>query len=114
MKRSPMPPRRTPLLPKRLNTAERIRRSKVREQVFARAGYRCELAGHGECFGPLTFHHRRKASAGGGYTVANGSSLCGSHNDRLEADADLAAFARSVGLVVRHGDDGFDLLGEAS
>lgn len=112
MKRSPMPRSRKPLLPKRLDTAERIRRSAIRDEVFRRDGG-CRMAGHGECFGPLTFHHRRKASAGGAYSVDNGAALCAAMNDRIESDADFAALARSLGLVVRRGDDEWDACGEA-
>lgn len=76
--------------------------ARVRDEVFRRDRV-CQLrevAGAGRCFGPLTFHHRRKAAQGGGYTVENGSALCSSHNDRLEAEPELAALARTLGLVV--------------
>lgn len=78
-----------------------------RELTFARDRYRCRLEGvpgAGRCFGRISFHHRRKASQGGPYTVANGATLCLGHNDRLESDADLAALGRRLGLVLRAGD----------
>lgn len=85
--------------PKRLTSAERA----VRAAVFERDGG-CLLAHHSPCFGVLTPHHRRKAGQGGAYTEANLVALCAAHNDQLEADADLAAYARSIGLVLRRGD----------
>lgn len=78
----------------------------TREEVFARDGWRCRLLavdGH-RCYGPLTFHHRRKAGQGGGYTLTNGAAVCATGNSALEADADLARAARAIGLVVRRGD----------
>lgn len=75
--------------------------------LAVRDGYRCALAGvagAGECFGRPTFQHRRKASQGGAYDEANGATLCSFHNQRIEADADLAALARSLGLVLLRGD----------
>lgn len=86
-------------------------RPSVRAAVFARDGYRCRLAdvdGAGRCFGGLTFHHVRKESQGGVYTVDNGASLCAHHNDELEANADLAAIARRLGLVERREDRAAD------
>lgn len=102
------PPRpkckRRRLTPKPLPPEERDRRAEVRSAVFARDGFRCLLGRvveAGPCFGPLTFHHRRKAAQmSNGYTVANGATLCSSHNDRLESDADLAALGKRLGLVV--------------
>lgn len=115
-RRSPFPRSTTPLRrsalargtnqlqAKPLPPAELARRRAVREEVFARDGG-CRLAGvegAGRCFGqPMTFHHRRKASQGGAYTVANGACLCSGHNDQLEADADLAALGVVLGLVIR-------------
>lgn len=96
-----------PIKRKRLSADERRRRDEVRTAVFKRDGYRCLFAGvhgAGPCFGQLTFHHRRKASQGGEYSVANGGSLCVHHNDELEADADLAVLGRSLGLVLLAGD----------
>jgi 5-methylcytosine-specific restriction endonuclease McrA len=76
----------------------------IREAVFERDGYRCQLGHWSPCFGPLTPHHRRKASQGGRYTLENLTALCSSHNDQLEADPVLAAYARSIGLVLRRED----------
>ena len=102
---------RKPLKSKKRRTpAERA----VRERVFERDGH-CQLVGHGDCFGPLTPHHRRKESDQGAYSEANLVSLCSFHNGQLEADADLARVGRRLGLVVRRGDDGWEQLGgEAS
>jgi len=92
----------------------RSTRSEIRARV-ARRDRVCQVAAlvddAGRCFGGLTPHHRRKASAGGGYTEANLVAVCAHHNDQLEADADLAAAARRVGLVVRRGDPEWDQLG---
>lgn len=63
------------------------------------------------CRGPLTPHHRRKASQGGAYTVENLVAACAGCNGALEADADLARWAHSVGLVVRRGDAEWATLG---
>jgi hypothetical protein len=82
-------------------------RKRVREAVFFRDGYRCQLAGvtdAGRCFGELTPHHKLKEGQGGAYTVENLVSLCAHHNDQLEADANLAALARRMGLVLRTTD----------
>jgi 5-methylcytosine-specific restriction endonuclease McrA len=83
----------------------------IREAVFRRDSHRCQLADLGGCFGGLTPHHRRKASQGGGYNLANLATLCAHHNDELEADADLARLARERGLVVRRGDSEWETLG---
>jgi hypothetical protein len=99
--------------PKRRN--ERDARRAVRDEVFARDGWSCQVAARvpdpGSCAGPLTPHHRRKAGQGGAYSVENISAVCAHHNERLEADADLAARARAAGLVVRPGDPEWDRLG---
>ncbi len=92
---------------------ERARRLDVRRAIVKR-DRGCVLAGvpgAGDCFGGLTPHHRRKASAQGGYTVENLVCLCAGHNDGLESDADLARLGRDRGLVVRRGDPEFELLG---
>lgn len=84
--------------------AELEQRPRIRAAVFLRDGYRCRLAGidgAGRCFGDLTPHHVVKASQGGAYDIGNLVSLCAQHNDRLEADADLARLAMSLGLVER-------------
>lgn len=52
---------------------------------------------HGTCFGPPTFHHLRKASAGGIVSHGNGVCLCAGHNTRVE---DHPAWAKRIGLVV--------------
>lgn len=76
----------------------------IRQAVFARDRWRCQLEdvkAAGPCRGRLTYHHRRKASQGGEFTVENGATLCLHHNCELEADADLAALAVTLGLVIR-------------
>lgn len=76
----------------------------VRQAVFARDRWRCQLegvAGAGSCLGRLTYHHRRKAGQGGAFTMENGATLCWSHNKRLEQDADLARLGVELGLVIR-------------
>ncbi len=89
----------------------------VRLQVLAR-DRACQLAALGagvyavpDCIGGVTVHHRRKAAQGGGYTVANLVRMCAGCNDALEADADWARWAHSVGLVVRQGDPEWASLG---
>jgi 5-methylcytosine-specific restriction endonuclease McrA len=82
-------------------------RKEVRARVFARDRFTCVLrgvAGAGTCFGPLTPHHKLKASQGGAYSEENLVSMCSSMNDRLESDADLAARARKLGYVILRGD----------
>jgi hypothetical protein len=103
--------KRTRLRP--VSAKRRARRGEdavVRAAVFARDRV-CRLWGEGRCFGPLTPHHRRKASQGGGYTLENLVALCAHHNEALEADAERADRARTMGLVVRRGDADYDLLG---
>jgi hypothetical protein len=76
----------------------------IREQTFERDGWTCRLAGFtqlGPCMGPLTFHHKQKASAGGGYTVDNGITLCAQHNSAIE---DFPLLARQLGMVKRSWD----------
>lgn len=119
MKRTPLPPRttplrRTPLRSGRTKTKRRpdplpvaIAKDIVRRDMLARDGHRCQLdnvPGAGRCAGRLTPHHRRKSGQGGGYTLENLVTLCAGHNDRLEADADLALLARTMGLVLKRGD----------
>jgi hypothetical protein len=113
-----MKPRRTPLAPRSAKTiAAAPAHDVIREQVFARDRV-CQVAllarrsyAAGPCHGPLTPHHRRKASQGGAYTVECLVAVCRGHNDALEADAGLARWARTVGLVVRRGDPGWEALG---
>ncbi len=89
----------------------------VRLRVYARDGV-CQVYawGYGRyavgpCHGPMTPHHRRKASAAGSYTFENLVAVCQGHNEALESDADLAKWARTVGLVVREGDPEWASLG---
>lgn len=75
-----------------------------REFVFARDRH-CKLAGWWDpCRGPLTPHHVLKASQGGPYHRDNLVALCAHHNGLIEADADLAALARQLGLVKLRSD----------
>lgn len=86
-----------PISDKRRDTfAERDR---IRAEVFERDDYRCRLTAIGTpCFGPLTPHHVRKASAGGSYSPDNLLSACAHHNGWIE-DHPIAAAA--LGLVIR-------------
>lgn len=96
-----------PIKRKRKPAGELRAEAEVRAVVFARAGYRCQLAdqaGAGSCWGGLTYQHRRKASQGGQYTVENGAALCAHHNTELEANADLAQLGVQLGLVLLAGD----------
>ena len=79
---------------------EKPERDTVRQAVFERDG-RCRLTGMGvgECFGPPTYHHIRKASQGGQYTVQNGAMLCAFHNGEIEKSAEVALRACALGLV---------------
>lgn len=131
MKRSPLPPRRKPLArstkpiprtsPKRSTrkssaparssrsrtTPAPDRKAEIRAELFQRDRV-CRLRGvpgAGKCHGPLTPHHRRKGGQGGGYTLDNLVALCAWHNDELEADADLALLGRTMGLVLKRGDE---------
>lgn len=81
--------------------ADLPRRAAVREAVFRRDGWTCRLAtttSAGPCFGPLTPHHVKKASAVGAYSEENIVTLCAGHNTWVE-DFPLAATA--LGLVQR-------------
>lgn len=113
MKRTPMPPRstplqrstwnpdrqplarrtqlerRTPLAPvSQVRAAARDVEAEVRAAVFARDG-RC-LLDHltrvaGRCMGRATFHHLLKANVSRyGYTFDNGVCLCERHNGWVE------------------------------
>lgn len=106
----------------RLDVDERA----VREAVFASDGHRCRLRDQvgtfvpvdgdrlvvevPRCWGPLTFQHRRKASAQGAYVEANGATLCAGHNRWVEDEPDAAKLADSY-LVVREGDPEWEQLG---
>lgn len=77
----------------------------VREQVFRRDGWRCQLltldAGH-RCTGtPLTPHHLEKSWKGGPYAEANLVTLCAGGNTWVEDHPDDAW---ELGLVVRTGE----------
>jgi len=74
-------------------------RREIRERVFVRDGYRCQANWPAtECFGPLTVHHLKKASAGGTYTEGNLVTTCSHHNSLIE---DFPITAQSLGLVIR-------------
>lgn len=73
----------------------------IRQQVFERDGHKCRIAPFlpdDRCFGKLTVHHVRKASAGGGYTVENLVTACVHHNEWVE---DHPIEAEGLGLVKR-------------
>lgn len=110
LKRTPLP-KRTKRLSYRSKRREeeQAERFVVRQHVFARDHWRCQmpnvLARHGrdrdtagQCMGELTFHHVRKASGGGAYTAENGLSLCATHNTFVE---DHPMLATELGLVRR-------------
>ena len=79
---------------------EKSDRDRVREAVFARdKGCRLYGQGVGPCMGEPTFHHIKKASAGGEYSVDNGAQLCSYHNGAIESNTNVAARARELGLV---------------
>lgn len=105
--------RRLPARSKKVE-ADLPRRAEVRARVL-HPGAECHLSPRrmglqanvrlvGLCFGPLTPHHVRKAGQGGAYDDDNLVPLCAFHNGLLEADADVAALGRSLGLVKRRGD----------
>ena len=101
--------KRTDELPERravwavVHTRDRVCQVRV---IAAATGYAAP-----PCRGRLTPHHRRKASAGGAYTTTNLVVACAGCNEAMEADADLARWAHSVGLVVRRGDEEWERLG---
>lgn len=91
----------------------------VRDQVFARDGFRCLLSrplslspslflilsggpllGH-KCFGPNTPHHILKAGQGGSYDTLNLVTLCVLANDLVE---EYPGQAWNLGLVQLAGD----------
>jgi hypothetical protein len=103
--------RRTPLKSRSARKqADKPSEDKIRQVVFARDYQTCRMAWHqdSECAGPLTYHHLRKAGAGGAYTVDNGVTLCAGHNTWVE---DHPEEATMLGLVVREGDPGWESLG---
>lgn len=101
----------------------------VRDAVFARDGHTCRLRAQvgvfvtvddarlvveiPRCLGPLSFHHRRKASASGAYVEANGAALCVGHNRFVEDEPEVAV-AVDPFLVVREGDPEWESLGRRS
>src|SRR5687767_4128374 len=57
-------------------------------------------------------HERRRRSQGGSLTKrVNLATLCSPCNNLIESDADVAAFAHRVGLVVRRGDPEWEEMG---
>lgn len=104
----------------RLDPSER----EVREAVFARDGYRCQLRDFMReqrtlgarvvevplCYGGLTYHHRRKAGAQGAYTLANGATLCVEHNYWVEDEPEATKLVLPS-LVVREADPEWEQLG---
>ena len=95
----------------RSKEAERRMEAQVREMVFAR-DRGCVLRSDPEhrCLGVMTPHHRRKASSGGAYSMANLITLCSFHNGDVE---DRPAYYRErfPELVVREGDAEYESLG---
>lgn len=75
----------------------------IREAVFDRDGG-CVMFdnGWGECAGPDTPHHLKKASAGGSYTLTNLVTLCARHNGMVEDKPDEA---EARGLVIHPWQD---------
>lgn len=99
---------RNRIKPSRLTDADIQARRLIREIVFRRDNGECQLAGltnAGKCFGPLTPHHRLKASQGGGYTEANLVAACSHHNEMLESDADFGRAGEAAGHVIRSWDE---------
>jgi 5-methylcytosine-specific restriction endonuclease McrA len=81
--------------------AEKPERDRVRAEVFTRDRNLCQLRaepGLPPCFGALSVHHLRKASAGGSYSLDNLTTLCIGHNDLME---DEPLLAKRLGMVVR-------------
>lgn len=97
--------------------------AEVRAEVYARDRYRCVLDLPGmrmrlqlsttqlpQCSGPLSPHHRRKASSGGAYTVENLVTACVGHNGWIEDEPDTARLLFPH-LVVRERDPEYEQLG---
>lgn len=104
LKRSPLKPGKR-LKPVSDKKAEgRDERAAVRAAVFERDGHCVALdlwPGH-RCWGDeaKTFHHVKKASAGGAYSIANGKTLCSGFNSFVEdAVGDDRLLLKQVGLV---------------
>ena len=92
--------------------AERQAEADIRLRVFQR-DRRCVLSVLDDthrCLGPLTPHHRRKASSGGAYSLLNLISICARGNGDIE---DRPAYYRErfPHLVVREGDAEWESLG---
>ena len=91
--------------------AERAIEAETRLRVFQR-DRGCVLAAEEphRCLGPMTPHHRRKASSGGAYSALNLITLCAFHNGDIE---DRPAYYRErfPHLVVREGDEDWESLG---
>lgn len=74
----------------------------IRQQVFARAGYKCQikplLAGTRwvKCWGILTMHHLKKDGQCGETSLDNCIAACAGHNQWVENEPRLA---RELGLV---------------
>lgn len=84
MKRSPMPPRKTPLKSsgsspvarKPSKPGKHVGESKARKDVKDRSGGLCEIREPG-CFNAATdWHHRKLKGQGGPWDVTNGLHLC--------------------------------------
>lgn len=95
----------------RSKEAERRTEAHVREQVFARdRGCVLRMVEGMSCFGHMTPHHRRKASSGGAYSMANLITLCVSHNGQVEDEPALYR-ERFPYLIVRECDEEWESLG---
>lgn len=83
----------------------------LRRKVLERDGG-CVLAGETDtdCLGGRTVHHRRKAGAAGGWSMANLVCLCAGHNGDIEDRPDYYR-ERWPWLIVREGDAEWDALG---
>lgn len=108
-----------PISPRRDRDAE----DEIRQAVYARDRHRCLLEPMGRqhglttahvvppCRGPLTPHHRRKAGAGGSWSMENLVTLCAGHNGWVEDEPDDARDIFGTTLVVREGDPEWEELG---
>lgn len=87
----------------KITPAKWKRQGHVRSAVFARDGD-CLLRGFTmRCGGGLEYHHRRKASSAGAFTVQNGATLCSLHNAYVE-DHPALIEAHHPYLIVRPSD----------
>ena len=97
--------------------AAAFQRSQIRDDVFARDGYRCQFDAFADawepepglveefdrwrsegCWSHLTPHHLHKSSGGGSYSLENLTTLCVGHNEGVERHPRLAL---AMGLVIR-------------